>query len=73
MEIIERLQPPTNVKRVKIFLKHISFYRRFIKDFSKITKPLSNLLANEATFDFNVNFVNTFCRLKGILILALII
>ncbi|KAE9610745.1 putative nucleotidyltransferase, Ribonuclease H [Lupinus albus] len=44
IEVIKELPPPTNVKGIISFLGHASFYRRFIKDFSKIAKPLSNLL-----------------------------
>ena len=44
IEIIEKLPPPTSVKGVRIFLGHAGFYRRFIQDFSKVSKPLSNLL-----------------------------
>jgi len=41
VEVIERLPPPTNVKGVRGFLGHVGFYYCFIKDFSKITKPLT--------------------------------
>ena len=44
IEIIEKLPPPTSVKGVHSFLGHPVFYRRFIRDFSKISKPLSDLL-----------------------------
>lgn len=53
VEVIEKLPPPTNVKAVRSFLGHVGFYRRFIKDFSKITKPLSSLLIKDAPFDFS--------------------
>ena len=53
VEVIEKLPPPTNVKAIRSFLGHAGFYRRFIKDFSKITKPLSNLLAADTPFVFD--------------------
>ena len=44
IDIISKLPPPTNVKTIRQFLGHAGFYRRFIKDFSKIAKPLHKLL-----------------------------
>ena len=44
IETIENLPPPSSVKGIRSFLGHAGFYRRFIKDFSKIAKPLSNFL-----------------------------
>jgi len=52
IEVIDKLPPPTNVKGVRSFLGHVGFYRRFIKDFSKITQPLTKLLEKDAPFDF---------------------
>ncbi|KAL6348741.1 hypothetical protein AAG906_029769 [Vitis piasezkii] len=40
VELIIKLSFPTTVKRVRQFLGHAGFYRRFIKDFSKLSKPL---------------------------------
>ena len=37
-ETIEKLQYPTNVKGVRSFFGHVSLYRRFIKNLSKISK-----------------------------------
>ena len=53
VETIEKLLPPSSVKGIRIFLGHVGFYRRFIKDFSKIAKPLSNLLVQGAPFEFD--------------------
>ncbi|XP_022899272.1 uncharacterized protein LOC111412570 [Olea europaea var. sylvestris] len=52
------------VKGVRSFLGHARFYRRFIKDFSKITKPLYNLLMKDVTFEFNEECLTAFNTLK---------
>ena len=70
IEVIERLPPPTSVKGIRSFLGHAGFYRRFIKDFSKIAKPLTNLLSKEFPFQFNDDCLNAFLRLKEALITA---
>ena len=44
IELISKIPSPKNVKTVRQFLGHAGFYRRFIKDFSKIAKPLHKLL-----------------------------
>jgi hypothetical protein len=53
VETVEQLPPPTDVKSLRSFLGHAGFYRRFIMDFSKITKPLTHLLQKDVAFDFN--------------------
>ena len=68
VEIIEKLQYPTNVKGVRSFLSHAGFYRRFIKDFSKISKPLCKLLEKDSSFDFTNDYKLAFDRLKEALI-----
>ena len=42
--VIKTLMPPTTVKDIRSFLGHAGFYRRFIKEFSKISRPLCRLL-----------------------------
>ena len=44
IEAIEKLPPPSSVKGIRSFLRHLVFHRRFKKDFSRITKPLSSFL-----------------------------
>ncbi|RVW73656.1 Retrovirus-related Pol polyprotein from transposon 17.6 [Vitis vinifera] len=50
VELIVKLPSPTNVKGVRQFLGHVGFYRRFIKDFSKLARPLCELLVKDAKF-----------------------
>jgi len=52
IDMIINLPPPTCVKKVRSFLGHAGFYHCFIKDFSKIAKPLTNLLAKDVSFHF---------------------
>ena len=47
IEAIEKLPYPRDIKGIRSFLGHAGFYRRFIKDFSKISRPLTNLLQKE--------------------------
>ena len=49
IEAIEKLPPPSSVKGIRSFLGHAGFYRWFIKDFSQIAKPLSNLLKSRGS------------------------
>ncbi|KAK9029833.1 hypothetical protein V6N11_031278 [Hibiscus sabdariffa] len=70
VEVIEKLPPPTNVKGIRSFLGHAGFYRRFIKDFSKISKPLCNLLQQNQPFVFDKECQSAFEELKMRLISA---
>ena len=72
-ETIEKLPPPITIKGVWGFLGHAGFYRRFIKDFLLIAKPLTNLLNKDVPFEFNNACLRAFNRLKEALISAPII
>jgi hypothetical protein len=73
VETVEQLPPPTDVKSLRSFPGHAEFYRRFIKDFSKITKPLTHLLQNDVDFDFDEKCLAAFRTLKSALVSAPII
>ena len=73
IEAIEKLPYPRDIKGIRSFLGHVGFYRRFIKDFSKISKPLTNLLQKDVPFSFNDDCIESFNVLKNALISAPII
>lgn len=52
------------MKEIRSFLGHAGFYRRFIKEFSKISRPLCNLLAKDAPFVFDNDCLHAFEMLK---------
>ncbi|KAK1429674.1 hypothetical protein QVD17_11888 [Tagetes erecta] len=70
VETISKLPPPTSVKAIRSFLGHAGFYRRFIKDFSKIARPMTQLLEKDVPFIFNNECLNAFNFLKQKLINA---
>ncbi|GJU67900.1 reverse transcriptase domain-containing protein, partial [Tanacetum coccineum] len=73
IDVIAKLPYPTNVKGVRSFLGHAGFYRRFIKDFSMISKLMTQLLMKDAKFDFSDDCKKAFNILKENLTTAPII
>jgi len=70
IDVIEKLPPLVSAKGIRSFLGHASFYRRFIKDFSKIARPLSNLLNKDTVFKLDEECLETFQTLKDTLVSA---
>ena len=64
VSIIKTLAPPTTVKGIRSFLGHAGFHRRFIKDFSKITRPLCRLLKKDTKFNFDDSCKAAFEEIK---------
>ncbi|GJU40294.1 reverse transcriptase domain-containing protein [Tanacetum coccineum] len=64
IDVISKLPPHTNIKGVRSFLKHAGFYRRFIKDFSKIARPITKLLKKDTPFEFDDECQKSFESLK---------
>ncbi|KAG7564179.1 Reverse transcriptase domain [Arabidopsis suecica] len=73
IEVMVQLQPPRSVKDVRSFLGHAGFYRRFIKDFSKLARPMTRLLCKETEFDFDEECLKAFQLIKEALISAPIV
>jgi hypothetical protein len=55
---------PTTVKQVRAFLGFGNFYRRFIRGFSDLAKPLNDLLKKDRTFDWTDDCQQAFDFLK---------
>ena len=68
--VIKTLMSPTTVKGIRSFLGHARFYRRFIKDFSKISRPLCRLLEKDENFDFDESCRCAFEEIKSRLVSA---
>ena len=50
VKVIQDLALPKLIRELKSFLGHVGFYRRFIQDFAKVSKPLISLLCKEKDF-----------------------
>nr|GFA30632.1 reverse transcriptase domain-containing protein [Tanacetum cinerariifolium] len=64
MDVITKLPHPTTVKGIRSFLGHAGFYRRIIKDFLKIARPMTRLLEKDTSFIFSKECVEAFQTLK---------
>ncbi|XP_050876096.1 uncharacterized mitochondrial protein AtMg00860-like [Lathyrus oleraceus] len=68
VEVISKLPPLVNEKGIRSFLGHASFYHRFIRDFSKVAKPLTTLLVKDKAFVFDDECAAAFETLKNKLV-----
>nr|GEW04841.1 reverse transcriptase domain-containing protein [Tanacetum cinerariifolium] len=64
IKVNSKLPHPTTVKGIRSFLEHAGFYRRFIKDFSKISRPMTHLLEKNSPFIFSNECIQAFRTLK---------
>ncbi|GKD79292.1 reverse transcriptase domain-containing protein [Tanacetum coccineum] len=64
VDVISKLPHPTTVKGIQSFFGHAGFYRRFIKDFSKISQPMTHLLEKNTPFIFLEDCTLAFQTLK---------
>nr|GFA15119.1 reverse transcriptase domain-containing protein [Tanacetum cinerariifolium] len=64
VDVIAKLPHPTTIKGIRSFLGHASFYRRFIQDFSKISRLMTHLLEKNTPFIFSEDCIKAFQTLK---------
>nr|GFB24820.1 reverse transcriptase domain-containing protein [Tanacetum cinerariifolium] len=73
VNVIAKLPHPITVKGIQSFLGQADFYRRFIQDFSKISRPMTHLLEKNTPFIFSEDSIKAFQMLKKKLTEALIL
>ena len=69
-EAIRAMHPPVNPKQVRTFLRLVGYYRKFIKNFAKIAKPLTMLTQMNIKFEWKETHHSTFMKLKEAIIRA---
>ena len=69
-EAIKAMHPPVNPKQVHAFLGLVGYYRKFIKNFAKIAKPLTVLTHMDVKFEWKETHRCAFMKLKDVIIQA---
>ena len=64
------MQPPTTPKQVRAFPGLVGYYRKFIKGFAKIAKPLTLLTRQQVKFDWTMEHHTAFLHLKEAIVHA---
>lgn len=71
IEVIRKLQIPRTEKEIKRFLGMTGYYRRFIKNYAHITKPMTKYLKKDSILDIkDINYIDAFNILKEKLVHA---
>ena len=68
VEAVQRFQPCKNAKEIKSFLGLTSYFRRFIKNYARISAPLRDLLKKDVKFHWTPACQQSFEELKEALI-----
>ena len=63
-EAVSKWPIPQNRKEVQQFLGLANYYRRFVKDFALISKPLQRLTEKNAPFEWTIGCQNAFDELR---------
>lgn len=70
IEAVEKWPRPTSVTEIRSFVGLAGYYRRFVKDFSKIVAPLTKLTRKDTKFEWSDACENSFEKLKACLTTA---
>jgi hypothetical protein len=64
IKVVKEWPTPTTVKEIQSFLGFLNFNRQFIKDYSKIAIPLTQLTRKETSFEWSKEAEDAFQTLK---------
>ena len=64
IEAVRDWPTPKNMTEIRSFLGLVGYYRRFVKDFSKIARPMTNLMKKDKKFEWTKVCKGTFQTLK---------
>lgn len=68
INVIQKIALPKTIKEIRSFLGLTGFYRKFIKDYSRIALPMISYLKKGSTLNINdQNYIDSFNKLKKIL------
>ena len=70
IEAIQRFPVPNNRREVMRFLGTVGFYRKFCKNFSDVSEPMTNLLRKDVKFVWSDTCQKSFDKLKSLLVTA---
>ena len=70
VEVIQDLALPKSIRELRSFLGHVGFYRHFIQDFTKVSRPQTSLLCKEKDFIIEEEGKHAFIQLKQSLVEA---
>ena len=70
VEAVSNWPRPTNVTEIRSFLGMAGYYRRFVKDFSRISSPLARLIRKQVKFEWDDTCEQSFHKLKDFLTTA---
>jgi hypothetical protein len=70
ISVVQSWPTPTNVKDVRSFLGLVGYYRKFVRNFAVIAKPLTNLLKKQALFVWTSEHTEAFDTMKSTLVSA---
>ena len=67
---IQHMNPPMTLKQVRAFLGLVGYYRKFIKGFAKVAKPLTLLTRQQVKFEWTLEHQAAFVHLKNAIVQA---